>query len=107
MPSARSLRWPNQRGRCLNHLLYAVQDNTESHRISSRIAPWDLLDLVGKDQAHTLLRQSVRYCVRAESNQRSAAWNEPRTLLPKMLRNTRLLDRGPARASLKTSGSMN
>lgn len=79
----------------LNQLLYAVQDNTEVHRVVLPYRAWDLLDLIGKDQAHTLLRQSVRYCVRAESSSRSAAWDEPRTLLPKMLEQHHLLDRAP------------
>jgi hypothetical protein len=79
----------------LNHLLYTVQDQTEVHRVVLPYRAWDLLDLIGKEQAHTLLRQSVRYCVKAESSQRNAAWDEPRTLLPKMLVQHKLLDRTP------------
>src|SRR5437773_474895 len=56
---------------------------------------WDLLGLIGKEQAHTLLRQSVRYCVKAESWQRTSTWDEPRTLLPKMLEEHKLLGRLP------------
>src|SRR5437867_9762922 len=69
----------------LNHLLYAVQENTEVHRVVLPYRAWDLLELIGKEQAHTLLRQSVRYCVRAESWQNTSSVAEPRTLLPKML----------------------
>jgi hypothetical protein len=54
---------------------------------------WDLLGIIGKEQAHTLLRQSVRYCVKAEGWQHSAAWDEPRTLLPRMLEQHKLLGR--------------
>ncbi len=79
----------------LNHLLYAVQENTEVHRVVLPYRAWDLLELIGKDQAHTLLRQSVRYCVRAESWQNTSSFAEPRTLLPKMLEQHRLLDRAP------------
>lgn len=79
----------------LNHLLYTVQDHTEVHRVVLPYRAWDLLDLIGKEQAHTLLRQSVRYCVKAESEQRPATWNEPRTLLPKMLEKHKLLARAP------------
>jgi hypothetical protein len=79
----------------LNHLLYAVQDNTEVHRVVLPYRAWDLLDLIGKEQAHTLLRQSVRYCVRAENWGRTPTWDEPRTLLPKMLEEHKLLDRTP------------
>jgi len=42
-----------------------------------------------------LLRQSVRYCVKAESWQHTATWDEPRTLLPKMLEDHKLLGRSP------------
>jgi hypothetical protein len=75
-----------------NQLLYAVQDNTEVHRVVLPYRAWEILDVVGRNHAHTLLRQSVRYCVRAESYGRS---EEPRTLLPKMLEEHRLLDRQP------------
>jgi hypothetical protein len=79
----------------LNDLLFAVQDNTEVHRVVLPYRAWDLLDLIGKEQAHTLLRQSVRYCVKAESSQHSNKWDEPRTLLPKMLEQYKLLGRIP------------
>ena len=67
-----------------NHLLYAVQDHTEVHRVVLPHRAWDLMGLIGKEQAHTLLRQSVRYCVRAESWS-GGTYGEPRDLLPKML----------------------
>ncbi len=78
-----------------NDLLYAVHDNTEVHRVVLPYRSWDLLDLIGRNHADTLLRQSVRYCVRAESSGRNPAWDEPRTLLPKMLEQHRLLDHKP------------
>ena len=78
-----------------NHLLYAVQDNTEVHRVVLPYRAWDLLDLIGKEQAHTLLRQSVRYCVKAENSPRNASWDEPRTVLPKLLDQYHLAGRSP------------
>jgi hypothetical protein len=78
-----------------NQLLFAVQDNTEVHRVVLPYRAWDLLGLIGKEQAHTLLRQSVRYCVKAESWQHTAVWDEPRTLLPKILDEHKLLGRTP------------
>src|SRR5262249_1494232 len=51
----------------LNALLLTVQDDTEVHRIVMVYRSWDLLDLVGKEQAHTVLRQSIHYCVDAEN----------------------------------------
>jgi len=78
-----------------NGLLFAVQDNTEVHRVVLPYRAWDLLRLIGKEQALALLRQSVRYCVKAESWQRPANWDEPRTLLPKLLDQHQLLGRSP------------
>ena len=49
-----------------NDLLFAVQDNTEVHRVVLPYRAWDLLGLIGREHAHTLLRQSVRYCVKSE-----------------------------------------
>jgi len=78
-----------------NALLFAVQDSTEVHRVVLPYRAWDLSDLIGREQAHTLLRQSVRYCVKAESWAHNAKWDEPRTLLPKTLEEHKLLDRSP------------
>jgi hypothetical protein len=78
-----------------NDLLYAVHDNTEVHRVVLPYRAWDLLGLIGKEQAHTLLRQSVRYCLKAETWPRNPTSDEPRTLLPKMLEEHKLLGRSP------------
>src|SRR2546425_2553999 len=78
-----------------NGLLFAVQDNTEVNRVVLPYRAWDLLGLIGKEQAHTLLRQSVRYCVKAESWPRNSTRDEPRSLLPKMLEEHKLLGRSP------------
>ena len=76
-------------------LLLTVHDNTEVHRVVLPYRAWDLLGLIGKEQAHTLLRQSVRYCVKAESWSRTYTPDEPRTLLPKMNEAHKLMDRPP------------
>ncbi len=78
-----------------NHLLLAVHDNTEVHRVVLPYRAWDLLGLIGSEQAHTLLRQSVRYCVKAESWPRSAKFDEPRALLPRLLEEHKLMGRSP------------
>ena len=72
-----------------------MQDNTEVHRVVLPYRAWDLLELIGMEQAHTLLRQSVRYCVKAEAWPRSATWDAPRTLLPKLLDEYKLPGRSP------------
>jgi hypothetical protein len=78
-----------------NDLLYAVQDHTEVHRVVLPYRAWDLLGLIGKEQAHTLLRQSVRYCVKAENWVRNSGRTEPRALLPKLLEEHKLLGSAP------------
>ena len=78
-----------------NHLLMAVQDGTEVHRVVLPYRAWDMLRIIGKEQAHTLLRQSVRYCVQTESRSPTASTEEPRALLPKLLDEHKLHDRPP------------
>ena len=79
----------------LDEVLYAVEDHTEVHRVVLPYRAWDLMDLIGKDQAETLLRQSVRYCVRAESWPASANQGQPASILVKLLDEHRLLDHAP------------
>jgi hypothetical protein len=60
--------------RALDDLLGAVGDEAEVHRVVLPYRAWDLLDVVGREHAHTLLRQSVRYCVRSRGpNERVGA----------------------------------
>ena len=75
----------------LDALLYEIHDDTEVHRVVLPYRAWDLLGIIGRDQATTLLRQSVRYCVRAEQWRR----NDPSALLPKMLEEHKLLGATP------------
>jgi hypothetical protein len=77
----------------LEDLLMEVQDATEVHRTVLPYRAWDLLDVVGREHAHTLLRQSVRYCVQGEQWTSKSPWDEPRTLLPKALEEHKLLGR--------------
>jgi hypothetical protein len=78
-----------------NDLLHTVQDTTEVHRVVLPYRAWDMVDLVGKEHAHTMLRQSLRYCIKAEAGSQSGAWNQPRTLLPKVLEEHKLVERSP------------
>ena len=77
-----------------NALLHMVQDHTEVHRVVLPYRAWDLLGIIGKDHAHALLRQSLRYCVAGERGG-GGSYNEPRELLPKMLDEFKLHDRKP------------
>lgn len=76
-------------GEALNEVLTAVHDHTEVHRVVLPYRAWDLLGLIGWEQAHTLLRQSVRYCVRAEASERP----DSRPPLARFLEEHHLLDR--------------
>lgn len=87
----------SQRGadEAFNALLMEVQDSTEVHRVVLPYRAWDMLELTGKEQAQTLLRQSVRYCLKAESWTHTAAWDKPREILPAMLDKYKLLEKTP------------
>jgi hypothetical protein len=75
-----------------NNLQYLVQDNTNVHRVVLAWRAWAMLDLTGKEHAHTLLRQSVRFCVDEEANLRKYGSAEPlRALLPRLLDDRRLM----------------
>jgi hypothetical protein len=80
-------------GDALNELLWVVQDNTEVHRVVLPYRSWDLLDLIGYEHANTLLRQSLHYCVKSERDGWMKGNSEPRTLLPKLLDEHKLLGR--------------
>jgi len=65
-----------------NQLLPEVKDAAEVHRVNLPARAWELIDVVGAEHAHTLLRQSLRYCLRFEPNAGSSV-SGPRTMLPK------------------------
>jgi hypothetical protein len=67
-----------------NDLLPAVQENADVHRIVLAHRAYDMLGLVGKERAETMLRQSVRYCVKNEEHAANHG-GELRALLPKLL----------------------
>ena len=81
-------------GQAFNALLEAVQDGTDVHRVVMPHRAWDLLDIIGKEHAHTLLRQSVHYCVKGEPHAKGR-YAAARTLLPKLLEQHKLLGRAP------------
>ncbi len=84
-----------------NDVLYAVQDNTEVHRTVLPYRAWDLLGMIGMDQAHTLLRQSVRYCVKSERDwQHTKEIDLPRVVLPRVMDQFSLLGRTPGRREM-------
>src|SRR5947209_8386092 len=82
-------------GEAFNHLQFAVQDEVDVHRVVLAWRSWALLDLTGPEQAHTLLRQSVRYAVRTEQSIVGGKRQPPalRAVLPKLLDQYKLVGR--------------
>lgn len=68
-----------------NELLLAVHEESEVHRVVLPYRAWDLLDIVGREHAQTLLRQSLRYCVHNESETYRANCRGGADVLPKLL----------------------
>lgn len=76
----------DQAADAFNAALFAVVDNTEVHRTVLPYRSWDLMDVIGREWAQTLLRQSVHYCVKSERDwQHTAEIDEPRRVLPKLM----------------------
>ncbi|MBS0266695.1 MAG: hypothetical protein JSS02_32505 [Planctomycetes bacterium] len=83
------------RGAALNALLPAVYDyHPEVHRTVLPYRAWEMQELVGTQHALTLLRQSVRYCIKAEPQQRPETTPHG-TLLVKLLDEFQLAGRVP------------
>jgi hypothetical protein len=80
-------------GEAFNHLQFSVEDEVDVHRVVLAWRAWDTLSFTGKEHAHTLLRQSVRYCVHHEQNRlnRGHPESEIRRVLPKLLDQHKLL----------------
>ncbi len=71
-----------------NALQLAVQDEEDVHRVVLAWRAWESLDLTGREHAHTLLRQSVRYCCNTEERRKQRSnWKVSalRDVLPKLL----------------------
>ena len=80
-------------------LFVAVEDAHDVHRVVLPYRAWCLLDIVGPEHAHTLLRQSVRYCVREENPQSAQRHGAIRSLLPKAARPVPADGRGARQAA--------
>jgi hypothetical protein len=81
----------------LDQLLDVVEETLEVHRVVLPHRAWALLPIVGKEHAETLLRQSVHYCVKAESQGNSNYTAGARALLPKLLDQYKLMGRLPGK----------
>ena len=81
-----------------NDLQFVVQDYIDVHRVVLAWRSWALLDFTGKEHAHTLLRQSVRFCVDEENSlhrHKNGGEEMLRALLPKLLERNGLAARSP------------
>ena len=78
-----------------NQLQLAVEDDVNVHRVVLAWRAWAMLELTGQQYAHTLLRQSVRFCVDSEQNMRHHRHPTPavRAVLPRLLDEHHLLSK--------------
>lgn len=77
-----------------NQLLMTVQDAADVHRTVLPHRAWELAGIIGRDQALTLLRNSLRYCVQQEGHRGYVERLGPmRAMLPRLLDEHRLLSR--------------
>jgi hypothetical protein len=67
------------------HVQSALHDSAEVHRVNLVYRAWGLLDIVGMDHAHTLLRQSLHYFQAQENSKYRDHFSGARALLPKLM----------------------
>ncbi len=90
--AAAELRSPTE---AYEELQTVVRDETDVHRVVLSWRAYDLLRLTGQQNATTMLRQSVRFCIDVDG-QRAARGDAPngiRALLPKLMADHRLSER--------------
>ncbi len=83
-----------------NALLECVEDSPEVHRTVLPYRAWDLLDVVGREHATTMLRMSLRYCLNSENNRRPE-WDEHSKALTKLIDEHKLMGRDPGTRSME------
>jgi hypothetical protein len=78
-----------------NQLQLVIEDEADVHRVVLAWRAWAMLGLCGAENAHTLLRQSVRYCLNTEQSLRdqSRPRSTVRELLPRLLDQYHLLSK--------------
>lgn len=69
-----------------NQLQAEIDDEVDVHRVVLSWRAWSMLDLVGREYAHTMLRQSVRFCLQSENqiHSRKLPTSKIREQLPKL-----------------------
>lgn len=76
-----------------NALQASLHDSTEVHRVNLVYRAWGLLDLVGLEHAHTMLRQSLHYFAAQEGGKMRDRFSGARDLLPKLVDQHKLADK--------------
>lgn len=82
-----------------NKVLWAIQDSSNVHRFALAHRAWALIDVVGEEHAHTMLRQCIRFCVEQETPiqnylaRRGLKTDPLRELIPKLVEQYDLLNR--------------
>ena len=85
----------------LDQLLYEVEDNADVHRVVLAYRSYDMLGLLGKEHAHVMLRQSLRYCLQNDASPPGRiAPGYCRDILPKLLDAHRLLGKSAGKKRL-------
>ena len=74
-----------------NHLQYFIEQDIDVHRVVLSWRAWETIDAVGKDQALTLLRQSLNWCYGQPDPGKLGIG----TALPKLLEQYKLLGKTP------------
>ncbi len=84
-------------GEAFNHLQFSIEDEMDVHRVVLAWRAFSTLDITGAEYAHSLLRQSVRYCVNVEQAEKKQGAKPPaiRNVLPKLLDQYKLLSVAP------------
>ena len=91
-------------GNSFDPLQTALHDSTEVHRVNMVYRAWSLLDIVGRENAHTMLRQSLHYFVSQDHGKYKEYFTGARTLLPKLMDRYGLLARPLGRRVLDDDG---
>lgn len=83
----------------LEALIPALQDSPEVHRTVLPYRAWDMQRIVGTEHATTLLRQSLRYCLRLEPHRR-AEWDVNSKLLSELMDEFKLASLEPGQREM-------
>lgn len=82
-------------GEAYQHLQYEVQEEVDVHRVVLSWRAWSMRDVAGDEYSHTLLRQSLRYCLMTEQKMKGNSYpaSPIRTLLPQLFDQYKLLSK--------------